>query len=350
MNEEVFRTEGLKKYFLATKKGVLDTVLRTKIPVVKAVDDVSIAIKKGEVLALVGESGSGKSTLGRLLVSLETPTDGEIMFFGEKITGKVGLRKLRRSVQIVFQNPTDSLNPRMSIRSIVTEPLTTLKVPANEKHDMFRTALSRVGLDMESFAERRAGDLSGGQRQRIALARAIISNPKFIVLDEPTSALDASVQGQVLNLLSRLHDELGFTYLFITHNIAVARFISDRIAVMYAGKIVEQGPTASLLNHPSHPYTQALLKAVPSIESRELVPPQGEVPSLVHLPKGCRFNPRCPMVMERCRTQEPPLLEYEDREVACWLYESHNPMGTLAKKSGVDGTSNLEADILPGSS
>jgi peptide/nickel transport system ATP-binding protein len=175
-------------------------------------------------------------------------------------------------------------------------------------------------LDAATFAQRRSRDLSGGQRQRVAVARSIISSPTFIILDEPTSALDASVQAQVLNLLSRIHDELRLTYLFITHNISVARFISDKIAVMYAGKVVETGPTDAVITNPKHPYTQALLRSVPNLETHDIVPPVGEVPSLVNLPNGCRFNPRCPFVMERCKTEEPPLKKMGDLDVACWLY------------------------------
>lgn len=321
MSEEVFRTDGLRKYFPAVKKGLLDAVLRAKIPLVKAVDGVSITIREGEVLALVGESGSGKSTLGRMLVTLETPTSGEVYFMGKEVKGRGQRRTVRRSVQMVFQNPQDSLDPRMPIISIVTEPLTGRGLSKAERRERFESALSRVGLEAATFAYRRARDLSGGQRQRVGVARAIISDPRFIVLDEPTSALDASVQGQVLNLLANLHDELRFTYLLITHNINIARYISDRIAVMYAGKIVEIGPTDEVLRNPRHPYTQALFKAVPSLDSKEVVPPEGEVPSLVNLPTGCRFHPRCPYVMERCKTSEPGLLATGVTDVACWLYE-----------------------------
>jgi peptide/nickel transport system ATP-binding protein len=318
---EVFRTEKLRKFFPAVKKSALDALLRTKIPLVKAVDGISVTIKEGEVLALVGESGSGKSTLGRMLVTLETPTSGAVYFMGKEVKGRNERRVVRRNVQMVFQNPQDSLDPRMPIVTIVTEPLTGRGLSKADRRTRFESALLRVGLDASTFAFRRARDLSGGQRQRVGVARAIISDPKFIVLDEPTSALDASVQGQVLNLLASLHDELKFTYLLITHNINIARYISDRIAVMYAGKIVEIGPTDDVLRNPKHPYTQALFKAVPSLDSREAVPPEGEVPSLINLPSGCRFHPRCPYIMEKCKTMEPDLMRSETSEVACWLYE-----------------------------
>jgi peptide/nickel transport system ATP-binding protein len=276
-------------------------------------------IASGEVLALVGESGSGKTTLGRMLATLETVTDGEIYFLDEKVTKKKW-KKIRRQVQMVFQNPTDSLDPRMPIKDIVTEPLHRSGASRKNKDEMFGSALDLVGLDAETFAQRRSRDLSGGQRQRVAVARAIISNPRFIVLDEPTSALDASVQAQVLNLLSRIHDELKLTYLFITHNISVARFISDKIAVMYAGKVIEIGPTEEVISNAKHPYTQALLRSVPTIQTQEIVPPAGEVPSLVNLPSGCRFHPRCPHVMDICRQQEPPLKKVGEVDAACWLY------------------------------
>jgi peptide/nickel transport system ATP-binding protein len=320
MTDAVFKTVAVTKYFEASKRGFVQSLISREPKVwVKAVDGVDVEIAPGEVLALVGESGSGKTTLGRILATLETTTKGDVYFMNEKVTKKIW-KKVRRQVQMVFQNPTDSLDPRMPIKDIVTEPLHKAKVSKQDKKGQFASALSLVGLDSETFAQRRIRDLSGGQRQRVAVARAIISNPTFIVLDEPTSALDASVQAQVLNLLSRIHDELKLTYLFITHNIAVARFISDRIAVMYAGQVVELGPTEEVISKPKHPYTQALLKSVPGLQSHDVVPPTGEVPSLVNLPTGCRFHPRCPYVMDVCKEKEPPLRRVGDVEAACWLY------------------------------
>ncbi|MDG6912317.1 MAG: ABC transporter ATP-binding protein, partial [Nitrososphaerota archaeon] len=287
MTNTVFKAKGLTKYFEASKRGFVESLVSRQPKIwVKAVDEIDFEIMPGEVLALVGESGSGKTTLGRMLATLETSTKGDLYFMDEKVSRK-DYRRIRRQVQMVFQNPTDSIDPRMSIKGIVTEPLHRSDVGEASKDEQFATALSLVGLDAKTFAQRRVRDLSGGQRQRVAVARAIISNPTFIALDEPTSALDASVQAQVLNLLARIHDELKLTYLFITHNIAVARYISDRIAVMYAGKVVEQGPTEEVIANPKHPYTQALLKSVPTLKTHELVPQSGEVPSLVGLPTGC---------------------------------------------------------------
>jgi peptide/nickel transport system ATP-binding protein len=318
MAEAVVETRGLRKYFKAAKSGLLNKLLRQEPPLVKAVDDVTVQVSGGEVLSLVGESGSGKTTLGRLVTTLETPSAGEIYFEGRKIT-KQSKRTVRRQVQMVFQNPYESLDPRQSVKGIVTEPLARLGLSQSEKNAQFDSVMGAVGLD-RNFAQRRPKDLSGGQRQRVAVARAIISNPKLIVLDEPTSALDASVQSQVLNLLVALRDEYNFSYIVITHNIAVARYISDRTATMYAGQIVEIGPTGVVLKDPKHPYTQALLRSVPTLESKRVEPPHGEVPSLINLPAGCRFNPRCPFVMEKCKTQDPPMRRVGDVDVACWLY------------------------------
>jgi peptide/nickel transport system ATP-binding protein len=319
LNEPLIKTQDLSKSFLASKRGILESLSRKPALYVGAVDHVALEIGKNEVLALVGESGSGKTTLGLLLCTLETPTGGEIFFNAEKLE-KSNAKKIRQKIQMVFQNPTESLNPRMSVRSIVMEGLQKFGLTKEQKQQQFEDSLRAVGLDPVEFASRRPRDLSGGQKQRVAIARAIASNPEFIVLDEPTSALDASIQAQVLNLLVGLHDKYGFTYLLITHNIAVARFISDRVAVMYAGRLVELGATDDIMNSPKHPYTQALLKSVPTLVTKELQPPTGETPSLLKPPPGCRYHPRCPYVMDVCRTNDPQLTPLEGREVACWLY------------------------------
>jgi len=309
----------LTKYFLASKHGLLESVARKPASYIKAVDHIDMEIAEHEILALVGESGSGKTTLGLLLCTLEHPTEGSFAFMDQKID-KSSEAKVRRQAQMVFQNPSESLDPRMNVRAIVMEALQKFKLSKAEKEQRFEESLRAVGLDPHEFSSRRPGGLSGGQKQRIAIARAIASNPKFVILDEPTSALDASIQAQVLNLLVDLHEKFGFTYLLITHNIAVARFISDRTAVMYAGKLIELGSTDEIITNPKHPYTQALLKSVPTLETRGLEAPKGETPSLLHPPSGCRYHPRCPYVMDICKTTDPELIQAESSSVACWLY------------------------------
>jgi peptide/nickel transport system ATP-binding protein len=317
--DALIEAKNVSKHFMASKHGVIETLMKKQVQWVKAVDRVSLDVGSHEILSLVGESGAGKTTMGRLFSTLENPTGGEILFMGAKLDKK-NLVKIRRQIQMVFQNPLESLDPRMSLRDIVVEPLAGFKLSGREKTSMFENTLPYVGLDPAEFASRRPKDLSGGQRQRVAIARAIISNPNFVVLDEPTSALDASIQAQVLNLLADLYEKNNYTYLIITHNIAVAKFISDRIAVMYAGRIVELGPTEETIENPQHPYTQALLKSVPSLGSKEIEGPEGETPSLLNPPSGCRFHPRCPYAMEICKTTEPELIQVGSDQVACWLF------------------------------
>ena len=300
----------------------------SKKAVVHAVSDVSLQIYEGETLALVGESGCGKSTLGRLLLGLIDLTSGEVLFDGETITGKKGkeLREMRRQMQIIFQDPYASLNPRMNVEKIIAEPLTTHKLCADKEERRRRVLelMEEVGIPAE-FIHRFPHQFSGGQRQRIGIARALALNPRLIVCDEPVSALDVSIQSQVLNLLEDLQDQYGLTYLFISHDLSVVRHISDRVCVMFLGRICEIGDTAEIYQHPIHPYTRFLLDSVPQPDperrddGRELL--QGEIPSPVNPPSGCRFRTRCPYADEKCAAEVPELREIGGRQVAC-----HHPL------------------------
>ena len=282
--------------------------------VIVPVDGVSLQIAPGETLGLVGESGCGKSTLGRALLQLVRPAAGRVAFMGQDLTALDGepLRAMRRHMQIVFQDPRGSLDPRMAVRRIVEEPLRVHRLAGpQEAARAAREMLALVGLDA-IYDRQRPSQLSGGQLQRVALARALVTRPKLVVCDEPVSALDVSVQAQVLNLLIDLRARFGVAYLFISHNLAVARYISDRVAVMYLGQIVEEGPTDTLFARPRHPYTQGLVASVlrPGLEARDRLGAAarlvtGDVPSLLHPPTGCRYHPRCPFAQERCRTEAP---------------------------------------------
>lgn len=312
----LYKTIDLKKYYLAKKRGILETITRQPPIFVKALDGVSIYIRKGEVLGVVGESGSGKTTLGKILATLEKPTSGSLIFMGIEINDN-NEEIVRKHVHMVFQNPATSVNPRMRVKDIVKEAM------KNKDEEKVKELLEEVGLDYNYVKDKYPRELSGGQLQRVAIARALAKEPDFLILDEPTSALDASVQSQILNLLVDLQKERNLTYLFITHNIAVARFIADRVIIMYAGKVVEEGDTREVISEPMHPYTQALLNSVPELGKKELKPPSGEVPSLINPPSGCRFHPRCPFAMQICKEREPPLVEVNGRRVACWLYETN---------------------------
>jgi peptide/nickel transport system ATP-binding protein len=319
--------ENLKQYF-PIKSGV---VLDRHVGDVRAVDDVTLTIRRGETLGLVGESGCGKSTVGRTILRLYKPTDGRIVFDGKDITklGEGDLRPLRRRMQMVFQDPFASLNPRHSIGRIVGEPLRTHGLASRSQATArVRELLTTVGLPADA-ANRYPHEFSGGQRQRIGLARALAVNPDFIVADEPVSALDVSIQAQIINLFEQLQDEFELTYLFIAHDLAVVRHISDRIAVMYLGTVVEVSPAAELYEDPLHPYTISLLSAVPIPDpvvekQRESILLAGDVPSPVNPPPGCRFHTRCPYVQPTRCPDEVPLLRTlgEGHEVAChWAEE-----------------------------
>jgi len=320
MSEPLLEVKGLKKYFPILGGWKQEKTL------VRAVDGVSLSIERGETLGLVGESGCGKTTVGRLILKLIEPTEGEIFFEGTNLThlDKNQIHPMRRSFQIIFQDPFASLNPRMTVSEIVGRPIEIHGLAERSQRDeKVCQLLESVGLRKEHLS-RYPHEFSGGQRQRIGIARALATQPKLIVADEPTSALDVSVQAQILNLMKRLQKDFGLTYLFISHNMGVIRHISDRIGVMYLGRVVEMAEKKLLFQSPAHPYTKALLSAVPSLDpkkKREEVILEGDVPSPIRPPSGCRFHTRCHNALPKCYEEEPFFHQVEDgRWVACHLY------------------------------
>ena len=315
MSEPLLNVCNLKKYF-KTRDGML-----------YAVDDISFSLNEGETLGLVGESGCGKSTTGRAILRLHEPTGGQVFFRGEDIHqyNKAKMKEMRRDMQIVFQDPYSSLNPRMNVQQLIENSLSINGVRNSaERLERVREIMEVVGLEQRLLGAY-PHELDGGRRQRVGIARALILNPKFIVMDEPVSALDVCIQAQILNLLMDLQQRYGYAYLFISHNLSVVKHISDRIAVMYLGKIVETGDFRSLFVHPQHPYTKALLSSIPipkvGVERKRVIL-SGDVPSPINPPAGCRFRGRCPNAMPVCVQQEPALRQVGDTCVACHLYDN----------------------------
>ena len=316
-NEYLVEVKNLKEYFN------INTGMFKTTPL-KAVDDVSFAIRRGETLGLVGESGCGKTTVGRTLLHLYKPTAGEIWFDGKKIETKKDIQEFRKKATMVFQDPYSSLNPRMTVADIIGEPLDVHKLYKTkaERQERILELMSHVGLNSE-HAARYAHEFSGGQRQRIGIARALAVNPEFIVCDEPVSALDVSIQAQVINMFDELQDKLGLTYLFIAHDLLVVRHISDRIAVMYLGKMVELADAKTIYEHPLHPYSKSLLSAVPVPDPKvaranQRIMLEGDIPSPLNAPSGCPFRTRCPHATEACAASMPEFKEVEAGHfVAC---------------------------------
>jgi oligopeptide/dipeptide ABC transporter ATP-binding protein len=303
----VIEVKGLKQYFPIKRESLFQSK-----QVVKAVDDVTFTLYEGETLSIVGESGCGKSTTGRAILQLDKPTEGSIQYKGVALNSlsKKELRNMRGDIQVIFQDPFASLNPRQTVRKILKEAMTIQKVlPPSKQEDRMKELLDYVGLPVTSL-DRLPHEFSGGQRQRIGIARALAVNPKVIICDEAVSALDVSIQAQILNLLKKLQKELKLTYLFISHDLSVVRHISDRVIVMYLGKVVEIGTKHELFDSPSHPYTQALLSAIPVPDfskKRERILLKGDVPSPLNPPSGCKFHTRCPLATDLCKSALPPM-------------------------------------------
>ena len=318
--------EAVARHFDVSKPWLARAIEQSPRVFLKAVDGVSFAVAKGETLSLVGESGCGKSTVARLVVGLYRPTSGRVLFDGMEMAAlpPAERARYRRRMQMIFQDPYASLNPRWRVRDIVAEPLRAFGLVHGraEVGERVGALLTQVGLS-PADGEKYPHEFSGGQRQRISIARALSSNPEFLVCDEPTSALDVSVQAQILNLMRDLQEELGLTYLFISHNLAAVRHISDRVGVMYLGRIVETADSGTLFSMPRHPYTRMLLEAIPDLamSGREREPTGGEVPNPLDPPPGCHFHPRCPFANARCRSETPALKQQGATETACHAVE-----------------------------
>jgi peptide/nickel transport system ATP-binding protein len=312
------------RYFDVSRPWLQRVIAAEGKRLLRAVDGLNLSVPKGTTLSLVGESGCGKSTVARLAVGLYRPSAGQVVFDGRDLAEARAASDQRRRMQMIFQDPYASLNPRWRVRDIVAEPIRAFGLLPNRATEEARVAelLTQVGLsplDGHKFPH----EFSGGQRQRISIARALSSNPEFLVCDEPTSALDVSVQAQILNLMKELQSRMGLTYLFISHNLAVVRQVSDRIGVMYLGRIAELAPAESLFRHPRHPYTRALMEAIPDLDmtGRVRIPVGGEVPSPITPPTGCAFHPRCPLAQPRCKAERPELKLAGDAMVACHAVE-----------------------------
>ncbi|MEW9121567.1 MAG: oligopeptide/dipeptide ABC transporter ATP-binding protein [Thermotaleaceae bacterium] len=322
MGEAVIELNNVKKYF-TINKGLMNKKIY-----VKAVDDVTFNINKGEIIGLVGESGSGKTTLARVILNLTEPTEGHVVFNGINLSRATSkeMEKFRTDVAVVFQDPASNLNPRNTVMNSIMRPLVLHGIPKKLAKQKATESLELVKMDSR-YLNSYPHQLSGGQLQRIAIARALVLEPKVMVLDEPTSALDISVQAQILNLLLDLQENLGLTYLVITHDLNVIRYISDRVAVMYLGKLVEFGPTEEVIKNPKHPYTEGLMAASPILDPhdrhKEKYIMQGDPGSLINLPSGCHFHPRCPYVTEQCANETPRNIIFPDgHQVACFKYKS----------------------------